>query len=225
MSGDPKQPGCKLRRRLVSRPRPVDAEENLLPQLLGNPVVLDHPIQKVDDRQPVFFQQKREAGCIALLNTKHQLRIVFEGSKRYHVCLNPFVHGRLRLKKAGRADPYSPFRLRSIKRRMASPGGRASNNMACICSVIGISIPCLSARSIAALLVSMPSATICIEPTISSRPFPAANCIPTIRLRLRAPVQVSSRSPRPASPASVRPSPPTASANRVISAKPLVISA
>ena len=49
--------------------------------------------------------------------------------------------------------------------------------------------------------------------------------MPTLRLRLKSPVQVSTRSPKPARPARVELRPPIATARRVISAKPRVISA
>ena len=51
-----------------------------------------------------------------------------------------------------------------------------------------------------------------------------ARC-PTWRLRLRSPVQVSTRSPRPLRPASVSRRPPSAHASREISASPRVMSA
>ena len=54
---------------------------------------------------------------------------------------------------------------------------------------------------------------------------PRASSMPTWRLRLRVPVQVSTRSPRPLRPASVSRRPPAAQASRVISARPRVISA
>ena len=49
--------------------------------------------------------------------------------------------------------------------------------------------------------------------------------MPSARLRERVPVDVSTRSPSPASPASVAGSPPSVTASRVISASPRVTSA
>ena len=55
--------------------------------------------------------------------------------------------------------------------------------------------------------------------------FPAASARPTRRLRDRSPVQVSTRSPRPARPISVSRRPPSAADRRPVSASPRVISA
>ena len=74
--------------------------------------------------------------------------------------------------------------------------------MACICSVMGISTLILRASPTAALVVSTPSATLpCIPAMISvqlSGPCPGST--PTVRLRERPPVQVSTRSPEAGKP-------------------------
>ena len=65
-----------------------------------------------------------------------------------------------------------------------------------------------------------PSATIFMPATTSARRRPRASSMPTWRLRLSVPVQVSTRSPSPLSPAGVSRRPPAAHASRVISARP-----
>ena len=82
-----------------------------------------------------------------------------------------------------------------------------------------------AARSTAAFVVLIPSATIFMELTISSSLRPRASSMPTVRFRLRSPVHVRTRSPKPASPARVCALPPMATARRVISASPRVMSA
>ena len=96
MRRDPEQPCRKLRRRLVGPARTVHAQKNLLPQLLRNTVVLNHPVQKMDDWQTVFFQQQIEAGAIPVLDPKHQLSIVVKSHHGSHILLNPLLHKRFR---------------------------------------------------------------------------------------------------------------------------------
>ena len=79
---------------------------------------------------------------------------------------------------------------------MASRGSLPSSRMSSICSVMGISILCRRARPRAARVVRTPSATLPpseVRISGSLRPWPKA--CPTVRLRLREPVQVSTRSP------------------------------
>ena len=69
----------------------------------------------------------------------------------------------------------------------------------------------LCASPTAAFVVSTPSATMpCIPAMISSSLRPLPSSTPTVRLRESPPVQVSTRSPRPASPAIVSRRPPQA---------------
>src|SRR5688572_1683700 len=70
-------------------------------------------------------------------------------------------------------------------------------------AVIGSSTPWRAPSASAAPVVRTPSATIFIPDSTSSSDRPRASSIPTCRLRLSAPVQVRTRSPRPVSPASV----------------------
>ena len=64
-----------------------------------------------------------------------------------------------------------------------------------------------------------------MPPSTSSSERPLPSSMPSCRLRLSPPVQVSTRSPRPLRPASVSRRPPRAYARREISAKPRVTSA
>ena len=108
---------------------------------------------------------------------------------------------------------------------MASRGARPWSSTACICSLIGISTRNLRANSTVAAVVPTPSATMRIALRMSASFRPLPNSTPTERLRLSAPVQVSTRSPIPARPARVSRCPPRAVASRVISARPRVIRA
>ena len=72
-------------------------------------------------------------------------------------------------------------------------------------------MPHLSANSMMTLEALTPSATWFIDAMISSIGLPAPSCSPTWRLRLRWLVQVTIRSPMPASPAKVSRCPPSAS--------------
>src|SRR5712692_7595383 len=92
--------------------------------------------------------------------------------------------------------------------------------MACICSAMGISTLNFCASPMAALVVCTPSATMpCMPAMISGslRPFPSST--PTVRLRERPPVQVSTRSPIPARPAMVSRFAPQATASRGVGPK------
>ena len=64
-----------------------------------------------------------------------------------------------------------------------------------------------------------------MELIISASFLPFASSIPTVRFRLRSPLQVSTKSPNPARPDKVFGGPPSAMASRVISARPRVINA
>src|SRR5258708_7782473 len=123
-------------------------------------------------------------------------------------------------------ERHSALPGRDINSRMASRGERPSFKMACICSAMGISTRCFLARPRVALVVSTPSATMpCIPAMISGSPRPLPSAAPTLRFRESPPVQVRTRSPMPAKPASVCGLAPHATARRVISARPRVISA
>ena len=91
--------------------------------------------------------------------------------------------------------------------------------------VIGISTPSRAARSCALLVVLTPSATCDIPASTSRSVCPRPSSMPTVRLRDRSPVQVSTRSPMPASPASVSGLAALRTASREISARPRVMSA
>ena len=121
---------------------------------------------------------------------------------------------------------YSRFCGRSMMFRMASRGDLP---------LVQDGVHLLGDRQFDAMLarpvpsrapaVPTPSATMCMPASISSSERPLPSSMPTCRLRLSAPVQVSTRSPRPASPLNVSGRAPSATARRVISARPRVISA
>src|SRR5579884_1293304 len=219
MRRDPEQPRRKLRCRLVARSRFVHAQKNFLRELFRNRLVLHHPEQEVDHRPAMPLQQQSKTGLVPLPDLQHQFGVPLQGSHRHHMSINPLWRKRLH----GRV--HSSVSALSINSRMASPGERPRRKIDSICSVIGMLTPTLRAKSTAADTVSTPSATILIDWTISASGRPLANSNPTVRFRLSSPVHVSTRSPSPAKPASVRACPPIATANRVISANPRVINA
>ena len=81
------------------------------------------------------------------------------------------------------------------------------------------------ANCLAAFVVLMPSATILIEPTISASFLPLANSMPTLRLRLKSAGAGQDQVAQTGQPGQSELRPPMATARRVISAKPRVISA
>jgi hypothetical protein len=92
MSGNPKKPGSKFRRRFVSVSGSINPQKNFLRQLFRNRMILYHPEQKMDHRGPMFFKELCETGPIAVLDPKHQLRIVVKSRRGSHTRVNPFRH-------------------------------------------------------------------------------------------------------------------------------------
>ena len=92
---------------------------------------------------------------------------------------------------------------RTISSPNASRALRRPLSTWAICVVIGSSMPARSPSASAASVVRTPSATIFMPPMMAGSDRPRASSIPTWRFRLCVPVQVSTRSPSPASPASV----------------------
>src|SRR3989442_5561724 len=119
----------------------------------------------------------------------------------------------------------SALRSRSIRSAMARRGALPRNRISVTCSAIGNSTPWRRPSSTAARAVLTPSATDCFPASASASVRPCPIATPRLRLRDSAPVAVRMRSPIPASPAKVNGSAPSATPNRVISARPRVISA
>src|SRR5260370_23805317 len=234
MGRDADQAGSELGSWLISASRTIHAQEHFLRQLLGYCMILHHPEEKMNDRRAMFLKQSTKARTISIFHPEHQFRVEIQscGSRAY-ICPNPFGHSRL-LCVPKYLHPghffhlcviYSPFSDRSIKHRIASCGEAPACNIWNIWLAIGISTPYRAARSTAASVGFIPSPTIFIDLTISSSLRPRASSIPTVRFRLRSPVQVNTRSPKPVRPDRVCALPPMATARRVISASPRVMSA
>ena len=117
---------------------------------------------------------------------------------------------RIRFPHAGGAQHAGA--LDRFARRDVRPSSTAA-----IWAAIGSSMPWRAPSASAAPVVRTPSATMCISARISRSGRPRPSSMPTWRLRLRSPVQVSTRSPRPLRPASVSRRPPSAHASREIS--------
>ncbi len=217
MRGDPEEPGSKLRGRLVRTPRTVHAQKHFLRQFLRYGVILDHSIEEMNHGQAVLVQQNTEARAISILDAKHQLRIVVQGRRGSpHIRLNPFGPSEVALPALNIFTGYLSATLPSATAPSSAESHRAATrrSAASETSVRRWAFPpeYRFARSTAAFVVLIPSATIFMELTISSSFRPCANSTPTVRFRLRSPVQVRTRSPSPASPARVwapaRPWPP-----------------
>src|SRR5688500_9158217 len=147
-----------------------------------------------------------------------------------HVLLQPgqladLANGEELLDGLIRHSSRSALSSRCISPAMASAGGCDSNSTRCTASAIGIVTATRAARATVLRALRTPSAMVSVPVRIScsERPFPTST--PTARLRLRAPVQVSTRSPIPASPAKVSCRAPNATPSRVVSASPRVMSA
>src|SRR3989454_10582548 len=119
----------------------------------------------------------------------------------------------------------SALRSRSIRSAIACRGALPRNSTSRTCSAVGSSTPWRRPSSTAARAVLMPSATDCFPASACSTVRPCPMATPRLRLRDKAPVAVRMRSPIPASPANVRGFAPSATPNRVISARPRVITA
>ena len=90
--------------------------------------------------------------------------------------------------------------------------------------MIGISTPCVRARSSTGPADFAPSATWVVIAATSATGMPRPIISPNVRFRDSGELQVATRSPIPASPAKVCWSAPSAAPSRVISARPRVIS-
>src|SRR5512143_800272 len=114
---------------------------------------------------------------------------------------------------------------RSIRSAIACRGVLPANRIALTSRAIGSSTPCRSPSATAVRAVVTPSATVLRLARISSSRRPCPSSTPSVRLRESAPVAVSTRSPRPASPAKVSGSAPMVTPRRVSSASPRVMRA
>ena len=72
VGGDAEQPGGELGRGGVSGAGAVDAQEDLLGELLGDGGVLHQAIEKMDDRGAVAGEQQVETGRVAISDAQHQ---------------------------------------------------------------------------------------------------------------------------------------------------------
>src|ERR1039457_4140245 len=96
MGRDPEQPGGELGGRLIRTSRTIHPQENLLRQLLGDCVILAHPVEEVNHGRAVFLQQNTKARTISLFDPEHQLRVKIQSCRsRAYIRLNPFGHSRL----------------------------------------------------------------------------------------------------------------------------------
>ena len=107
---------------------------------------------------------------------------------------------------------HSAFVSRLIRAVTATRGSTPSWQTRSTCSVIGISTPCARARSRIARQLLTPSAVCRVAACACSSVSPRPRCSPKVRLRDSGDEQVPTRSPRPASPAKVSGSAPSAHA-------------
>ena len=109
---------------------------------------------------------------------------------------------------------------RRMRLRSASAGEQRPSTMAWTCSAMGISTPWARANPTNGPALLMPSATMCMPPTMSSSDCPCPSANPTVRFRLCGLAQVATRSPTPARPPNVSTFPPRATPSRPNSARP-----
>src|SRR2546427_7930643 len=129
--------------------------------------------------------------------------------------------------------PELGHRYRSSSRRRgrsrsevsASVGALPSKSTAPTSSQMGMLTEWRRASASAEVTVRTPSATMRVSRSTAATVWPRVSAMPSWRLRERLPVHVRTRSPRPASPERVAGAPPSATASRVISASPRVMSA
>ena len=81
MRGDAEHPCCKPRRRLITQPRLINPQEHFLRQLFRHRLLLDHPIQEVDQRVPVFIEENTKTILIAVPHPEHQLSVQIRGRR------------------------------------------------------------------------------------------------------------------------------------------------
>src|SRR5438445_335537 len=132
-----------------------------------------------------------------------------------------------------RVLPELGLRYRSSSRRRgrsrseasASVGALPSKSTAPTSWQMGMLTPWRRASASAEVTVRTPSATMRVRSSTAATVSPFVSAMPSWRLRERLPVHVRTRSPKPASPARVADIAPSATASRVISASPRVMSA
>src|ERR1035437_6386409 len=96
MGRDPEQPGGELGSRLISTSRTIHAQEHLLRQLLGDCVILHHPVEEVNPARAVCLEQNTKARTASLFDPEHQFRVKIQSRRsRAYIPLNPFGHSRL----------------------------------------------------------------------------------------------------------------------------------
>src|SRR5256712_7686490 len=116
-------------------------------------------------------------------------------------------------------------RGRSRSEVSASVGALPSKSTAPTSSQMGMLTAWRRASASAEVTVRTPSATMRVRYSRAATVSPRVSAMPSWRLRERLPVHVRTRSPKPASPARVADIAPSATASRVISASPRVMSA
>src|SRR5437870_274417 len=116
-------------------------------------------------------------------------------------------------------------RGRSRSEASASVGALPSKSTAPTSWQMGMLTPWRRASASAEVTVRTPSATMRVRSSTAATVSPFVSAMPSWRLRERLPVHVRTRSPKPASPARVADIAPSATASRVISASPRVMSA
>ena len=98
---DSVEPCREFRGGLIGSPRFIDAQKHLLPQFLGDALVLHHPVEKMHHGRAMAVQQQRETGVVTVAHPQHQLSVPFEGGERRHIFSNPCRPGKLRVLHGG----------------------------------------------------------------------------------------------------------------------------
>src|SRR5688500_3703728 len=147
----------------------------------------------------------------SILRRTEELELAFPVSQHVRLELGELAHLANRIELLHRLLGRGPRGHHSGSARssrvlgspMAGRGSLPSRGIRSPAATMGISISSRDASACALSVVYTPSATVSRAASDSSRRFPWPISIPSCRLRLKAPVQVSTRSPIPANPANV----------------------
>src|SRR5581483_11895764 len=181
---------------LVDLPaRPVDRV------LLGVEEMLDEEDQL--DLTPLI---DAIAGAILRRAQEPELALPIPEHVRLQIRQRAHIPDRIELpSRLSRHQSDSARNSRSMSSAIDSRAGFPSNRILWTPATIGMSTPTRSANLRALRAVVTPSATVSLPTMASASVAPWPTATPSARFRLKAPVQVRTRSPMPARPANVAP--------------------
>src|SRR5204862_5186166 len=125
---DPVQPGTELRLSLIRAARPIDPQEDFLRQLLGDRLIVRHPIHKTNDRTTKLLYQISKCRVVASPGEQHDFSVRHlaqwtRSSPRRNMTW-PTIRARngagnasipLRIESYRTHTPFNPFRRRKLR--------------------------------------------------------------------------------------------------------------